>query len=357
MAYNPPMVRLPLILLIAIFTLNSCGQKSTIKTNVNAERLAERYGDGKYIIRSVTFPLDNSALAFNTPIPALGPIAGGILKLIGDIFVSNTKVGSLQYSYTYPLPEIPTEYVKSVRLKRFFFYLKPKKNRKWYDDWISRYILGQGNSTFDFLEKFAVRLSTDQIQDPKNYVPSLQEEFDDKDELKSIKEAFKYNRAPVTYNEESENIILLKYHDKKKAIDTNSKVYGKIHYLETTKSALEVKKFFLNLPIFKDQYKRILLLENSLLIELINDPFANEIFKDIMARYAEKIDKELGVNFIDTCTDRSCLEIKIPDVNLIPLALKGNAVKIDGYVEAGKVPESFKLKGFVEFEVKLDSPI
>jgi hypothetical protein len=48
------------------------------------------------------------------------------------------------------------------------------------------------------------------------------------------------------------------------------------------------------------------------------------------------------------------MELTVPDVNLIPIAIKGNSLKFDAILHAGAVPESFKLKGFVEFEIDAD---
>jgi hypothetical protein len=344
------------------FLLSGCGKKSVIKNHVEAEKLACAYGDCRHIIKSVTFPLDNSALAFKTPLPGLGPIAGGIVKFVGDIFAKNTNQGRLEISYTQPIPEIPNE-VHSVRLKRFFFYMKPvdKKRRSFrssVQDWINRYILGRGHTTFAFLDKIAVRLSATDVYDPDTYVPSLLNKLDNEDAEDSLMKLFDENyRQSVVDTEVAQDLILLKYHKKKKAQDTSSKQYGKIHYLETTKDPADVKKFLLSQLNFKGNYKRILLLEKSLLIELEKDPVCDEIFKNLMISKAEEMGKELGVNFIDTCTEDSCLEVNVPDVNIIPIARKGNALKLDAIIHAADVPESFKLKGFVEFETRIDSKI
>ena len=75
----------------------------------------------------------------------------------------------------------------------------------------------------------------------------------------------------------------------------------------------------------------------------------------MLSEEAEELEN-LKVTYIDTCTPRSCLELKVPDINLVPIANKGNGLKLDAVIHAGKVPESFKLKGFVEFEVKVKTP-
>jgi hypothetical protein len=338
--------------------LTGCGQESSISNHVEAEKLSCAYGDCKHIIRNVTFPLDNSSLAFKTPLPGLGPIAGGILKFVGDVFAKNTKMGELEMSYTQPIPELPTEVLHSVRLKRFFFYMKPKGNkRRWFHDWFNRYVLGQGHTTFNFLDKFALRLSTADVENPESYVPTLVTEKADKHAIESMLQIFsKHYRGNYIGSEEGEDIVLLKYHKKKKKLDTSDELYGKIHYMETTGDPALIKSFLVKEESFKGYYKRILLLEGALLIELEKDPISDEIFKSIMNDNSEKFSK-LGVNFVDTCTELSCLEITVPDVNLVPIAAKGNALQLDALLHADSVPESFNLKGFIEFEVKFDSVI
>ena len=56
---------------------------------------------------------------------------------------------------------------------------------------------------------------------------------------------------------------------------------------------------------------------------------------------------------IEECSEQTCLDVKVPDVDLLPLIVKGNALKIDAYINANKAPDSFQLEGFMEFEVKL----
>lgn len=351
-----------LLFILALSVLSAgCGKKSTIKNSVEAEKLSCAYGDCNYIIKNVTFPLDDSALAFETPLPGLGPIAGGIIKFVGDIFAKNTDMGKVQVSYTQPIPDIPQE-LHSVRLKRFFFYMKPTKKmrqtlRGTVTDWFNRYILGKGHTTFAFLDKFAIRLSTTSVEDPDHYTPIFVNKIDSKEAEQALLDAFKGKGLPKVVDPEvATDLILLKYNRKQKVNDTNFKDYGKIHYLETTESAAALKRYLLRQESFKGHHVRILILEKSLLIELTKDPLSDEIFRNLMMEKADEM-ASLGVNFIDTCTQNSCLEVNVPAVNIVPIARKGNSLKLDAMIHAADVPESFKLKGFVEFETKIKSDI
>ncbi len=349
-------------LFLVTILLAGCGNKSTIKNGVASEKLSCTYGDCHYIIKNLTFPLDDSSLAYQTPLPGLGPIAGGIVKFIGDVFAKNTDLGKMEMSWTQPIPEIP-DVLKSLRLKRFFFYMKPisKKKQSFRStvrDWFNRYFLGRGHTTFAFIDKLAVRLSAENVDRPQTYIPTLITKFDNKDSLNSLLKIFSdKERIEVIDPEVATELILLKYHKKVRSEDTADKQFGKILYLETTsETAFEVKKFLLAQKELQGHFVRILLLGNSLLMELVKDPVSDEIFQNFMIEKADRLD-QLGVNFIDTCTRDSCLEVNVPNVNIIPIARKGNSLRLDAFLKAADVPESFKLKGFVEFEAKIESNI
>jgi hypothetical protein len=342
---------------IFIFSLltQSCGQKSTIKNYVEAETLASKYGDGKQVIRNLTFPLSDSSLAYNTPLPGIGPIAGGILKFVGNIFAANTQMGKLQMSYTQTIPELPEE-LRSVRLKRFFFYMKPQGKQRRFRDWVDRIVFGKGHVTFDFLDKLAVKLESVKLEKPDQYIPTLQSKNYDKDEMRSLMSVFgKYYQPTVIDPEKAKELVLFKYSHNEREMDSALKNYGPIYILETPR-ARETKHFLMDHPKMRGYYKKILILQDSLLVELDKDPVAEETFKVVLSEIAEELDERFEVDFIDTCTPESCLDLNVPDVNLTPIAVKGNAIKLDAVIHAGKVPESFKLKGFVEFEIKVMTP-
>ena len=82
------------------------------------------------------------------------------------------------------------------------------------------------------------------------------------------------------------------------------------------------------------------------------DFILEEHFKSIISEEADYLDK-LGVEFIEACRPDTCFDFKISELNLIPILTKGNAITIDAFIEAGKVPESFQLKGFIEADLRL----
>lgn len=352
------MIKQVLLPVVLLSLLGGCGQRSEISDAVEAERLADAYGDGRHVVRDLAFPLSDSSLAFKTPLPGVGPIAGGILKFVGDLFAKNTDLGKMQMSYTQPIPEIPTDILNSVRLKRFFFYMKPEDGKKRKRNWFSRTVMGRDHVNFDFLDKLAVRMTSVKLDDPDEYIPTLISQDYKAKEVESLMKIFDRDyrfQNEVIDTERAKEIVLLKYHGKKKEQYTSLQNYGQMHIMETTKPA-ETKHFLMDQVRMKGLYKRILILGDSLLVELVKEPIADELFKEVLADLSNEMDR-LEVSYIDTCTPSSCLELNVPDVNLVPIATKGNALKLEAIIHAGKVPESFNLKGFVEFEIKLDSPV
>lgn len=363
------MNQLKLFILLSLLALAGCGKgpvqicllvnpacKETSKIDVRTPpvRLAETYGDGKYITSPLVFPITDSALAYTTPIPGLGPIIGGVVKFVGNVFASSTNMGKLQMNYTQAIPEIP-DALHSLKLKRLFFYMKPPKTqRRW--PWIDEVILGRGSVTFDFLRLLAIRLNTVKLKNPDSYTSVFVMKDYNKEDSRDIMEVFEKNYRPeIVDTDTAREINLIRYKEKEKDKDTVADRYGDIYIMETV-MPLDTAKLLERHPKMKGMTERILLLDNSILVELKNDPVIAESFRLNLQDLSEDLDK-LKVTYIDTCTPNSCIQFTVPDVNLVPILKKGNAIKLDGVLHADKVPETFSLKGFVEFEAKIDSPI
>lgn len=346
-----------ILLLITLLTLG-CGQRSTIKNDVQARTLAEAYGDGKYVISPAPFTLEDPSLAFKSGIPGIAPVAGGMIKLLGDIFAKTTSLGKVQVSYVRTIPEISTEYVHSIRLKRFFFYMKPEKGNRRFRDFFTRFIFGKGNVTFRFLDKFALNLQTTSVKDPQTHVPEIFDRDNTDPSFRALNNLFKKGTdifTQVVDPEKAKELVLLKYDKKKRGDYILNNKYGQMYIIETS-NPLATRNLLKNNPKMRDYFERLHIMEKSLIIELKKDHVIEEGFKIILSEMAEELD-DVGVTFIDPCTVDSCLELKVPDVNFVPILIKGNAIKLDALIEADELPESFKLQGFVEFEVKWDPKI
>jgi hypothetical protein len=347
-------VKKQILFCLTILLLAGCGEKSKIKNSVKAERLQDTH--------LITFPLEDTSLAYKTPLPGLAPIVGGIMKLVGDIFAKNTKMGEIEMSYIQPIPEIP-EILESVRMKRFFFYLKPRKTTgRRFKDKVSalfdRYVLGKGDPTFGFLDKLAVKMSVERMGRQSDYSPIFVSEIRQKDEVNALLKLFEEDTHITNVNSEKANdVVLLRYHKKRKLRDTSSDKYGSLHYMEIdvdkikediksrrpgiketelvlasqkklAKLKSDLKQFLSESPIYSEHFKRVLLFESSILVELTKDPVSDELFFGLLNENADLLEQEYFVTYIDTCTELSCLELNVPDTNLVPIAKKGNALKL-----------------------------
>jgi hypothetical protein len=94
------------------------------------------------------------------------------------------------------------------------------------------------------------------------------------------------------------------------------------------------------------------MLNETLVVELKKDPVIEEAFQVILGEEADIVEK-YKIDQIEKCEENTCLDLEVPDNDLLPLIVQGNALKVDAYLNASKAPDSFQLEGFMEFEVKL----
>ncbi|HXH74900.1 MAG TPA: hypothetical protein VNJ08_08040 [Bacteriovoracaceae bacterium] len=341
------------VLIILAFFVCGCGNKSVIKNAVKAQTTAEAYGDGEFTILPLVLPLsDQEISSFDSPLGKIGFVAGGFAKMFMNLGAS-MGMGKVKLSLIQQVPEMPKEYFKSAKVKRIFFYIEPKKIHEREMSWFQRVFNGRENVNFKFLDKIAVKLSSHHVENTNSWIPLFDSKTIEKKERTPLQNLFeKKGELTGDVNLEDENqVILVKYDGDHRNTYLQNDNYGKIYIINTHEAAL-TRDFLMNHPKLKGYFKRIHILNNSILLELEKDPILEEGFNVILAENAVELEK-LGVKHIEPCTKETCMDLKIPDINLAPLIMKDNAIKMDAFIEAGKVPDSFQLKGFIEFEIKL----
>jgi hypothetical protein len=363
-------VKLIVFTLGMLILLGGCGQKSVIKNDVRAVRTAEAYGDGRHTILPIVIPLSEQSIAsFESPLKKMAFVRG-FAKMFYDLG-ANLGLGKAQLTLVQPIPELPTEFLQGVRIKRIFFYIEPgskcynevdentgkvecikKKSRRRFS-WLGRIWGGFSNVDFKFLDKIAVKASSRPMQNVTNWTPMVSVEDMSRRDFHPLQKLFK--EEVVENNENSKEIILLKYSRMSKETDTVPLSPIFIMNLREGYSPSKMKNFLMDYPKFRGAFKRIHILNQSLLLELKNDPVTVESFQLGLSESAEAVDN-LGVDAIEPCDDVTCLDLKVPNVNLVPLLNRGNGVQVNSYIDVGKVPSDFQLKGFIEFEVKLNLP-
>lgn len=333
-----------MILIVLSFFAGACGQKSSIKNAVDSQTIAEAYGDGEYTILPLVMPLSDQELArFDSPLGKIGFIAGGFAKMFMNIG-AGMGMGKVRMSLIQQVPQIPAEYFKGARVKRVFFYIEPVKNNKREMSWYQRVFIGRENVDFKFIEKIVVKLASHHVENTESWMPMFDSRNLGRFESSPLESAFQ--QEPL----KNESYIV-KYKAKRKEDYLQNDAQGRI-YIINTHEPVKTKKFLLNHPKMKGYFKRLHMLNKSLLVELEKDPVVEEGLKVILSESAVELE-QLGVRLIEPCTKDTCMDFKVPDSNLVPIFLKDNAIKLDAYIDAGKVPDSFQLKGFIEFEIKL----
>ncbi len=355
------MTKLILFTTLALLLFSACGsgEKSVIKGGPKSQSLATEYGDGVFIYPEAFIPLteiDEVA----SEVPDLGVVLSGFARTFMNIGVG-LGAGKKTMSLVQPIPEIPRNYLKDIHLKRVFFYIEPHTQGVRRFDWLTRIFKGKGDVNFDFLSKMAIMIRTHHIGNRQNWRPIFNlEEKVDKQTQKKLQGYFKTNPGESLYPrvpnpKKAREMLILKY-DKKHASDyLRNQDYGDI-FIATTTSPVETKNFLLDHPEMGQFFEHIFILNKTLMIELKKDPVVSESFNVVISRERENLDS-LGVTFIEQCTPKTCLDLKVPEVSLIDLISTDNAVKLDAFMEANEVPETFRLKGFIEFKMKVKTPI
>jgi hypothetical protein len=343
------------ILLFCLLSVSlvSCGQKSVIKNAVPAQSTADAYGDGVHTIFPLIMPLSDEVIeSFDSPLSKIGFVAGGFAKLFMNIG-AGMGMGKLQLTMIQPVPEIPRDYFHETKIKRIFFYIEPVKGSRT-RNWFERTLWGRENVNFKFIDKIAVKLSSHHVENNASWTPIVETKSIGKREFTPLQRLFenKEQLYPTVKDiEAARELILLKYDGKHSELYTKNDENGSTYIMKTEEPA-KSRRFLMDHPKLKGYFRRIHILNKSLLVELEKDPVIEEGFKVILSENATDLEA-LGVSFIDMCTKQTCLDLSVPDLNLIPILVKDNAIKLDAYINAQNVPDSFQLKGFVEFEIKL----
>ncbi len=269
----------------------------------------------------------------------MNPLFRGFVGSIMNLGAS-MGAGKTRLTLTQPIPEIPDGYLASIKITRIFFFIEGDTKKE----------------NFDFLRKLAVKVSATTIEkDHPSWEPLVETDSFDDNELSYFSSLFprKRDRNAQEWEKNSPGLLLIKYDEKFKDDSLKGNEIGAINIIQTEKPNATRK-------YLEEQYKgyftRIHTLSKSILIEFKKDAVAEEMFKTRL--YADPLKmEELKIDEINPCNDNVCMDLKVPDTNLIPMLKKGNALKIDAFIDPKHTPKSFQLKGFLEFELKIKAKI
>jgi hypothetical protein len=347
------MVKVFLFTLAILALFSSCGQKSIIKAQVESRTTAEAYGDGEFVVRPLFMPLSDQAIsAFDSPVEKIDFIAGGFARMFMNLGAS-MGMGRAKLTLTQPVPEIPTDVIKGAKIKRLFLYIQPKKGKERESNFFRRFIFGQGDVNFNFLDKLAIKLTSTREEKFESWYPTFEYSGLRKREFTPLQALFEdenlYDESVNLHKENS--MVILKYDRENKGKYLKNNKTGLMYILHTKKPA-QSKKFLLKHPKLNNYFKQIHMLNETLVVELKKDPVIEEAFHMILGEEADVVEK-FKIDQIEKCEENTCLDLEVPENDLLPLIAQGNALKVDAYLNASKAPDSFQLEGFMEFEVKL----
>lgn len=361
-----------LVFMCLIFNLVSCGQKSVIKTDVDPRTLAQTnsykvpttatgysHTKNKNLLWTTTsLPITTDPVA--SPVPELG-LFGGLAKFIANLGVA-LGAGQTEMYFHQPTPELP-EQAKEVRLSRVFFYIEPKANSSRRSHWFSRIFLGKGNVDFDFMKNLVLRVKPE-VADMRNVclVPDqgiYQPQFPCKDpENVRTDDFMRVFREVTTAGEpdlsELEEFTLLKYRSGKDKNKYLMNEYRGAMYMFRTKNPGELYRFVESNPKIKKLITNMMTLDNVVLVELAKDSLVKESFESHLSQNADVLDAKIGVEEIEECTPSICMDVRVEEANLLPFLKRLNSNRVEAFIDASKVPETFQLKGFIQIELGTD---
>lgn len=351
-----------LFLISLLLWVSACGQKSKVTPLFDAIPLKESHGDGEFAVFTVKLPLSDQSLdTYDSPVdPNRGvarvPLLGDVLRLMTQSTFNlgaQLGLGKENIIITQPIPDLSSKYLKSIAIKRVFFHIDQKnilQNRpsNW---WLRFRDILRGGSTLDFsfIHELKISFRMLNLGAVTDYTPEIitdvvpERDLLTADQIAALPEALR----PVE---------ILRYQKKKRAEVLRNKERGPM-FVVYGEFPVKVRSIMRRDPEMRELIKEIVVVNKSLIIELKDQELVSEKFYELLERHEAQL-ANAGIAKIEPCNDQVCMDVKVNDQNMLPLLLKGDRLRIETFIDSSKVPpKSFQLKGFIEFEVKLDVPL
>lgn len=267
-------------------------------------------------------------------------------------------------------PEIDTDYIKSVKIKKLFFAIEPCDP----NDSTCKVADENSPSTLFFLEKFFLNISTIQnpedlafldIPQPESLSSESFKEYVNKawgkqptdfmdyvsKETGEVKNEVFYDLNVAKLDNKENRKRLRELNQRRNVRDSGKNFIARID----SESILETKSFFKR-KAFKSSVKDLTFLGKSLFIELHSEKQRDLFFKTITEQ--EESIRDIGVYEIEGCTLLTCTDVKVNPINLVPMLKKSTNIKFDTYFSVNNLdPNDFRYSGYLEIEVKLELPL
>lgn len=349
---------------LLLATLLSCGKKSEITPMFEAIPLKDSHGDGKYAVFTVKLPLSDQSLAsYDSPIdPSQGvariPLLGDVLRLVTQSSFNlgaQLGLGKQNIIINQPLPDLETPYLNSISIKRVFFHIDQKEVERertpsvW--ERFRDFLRGGSKVDFNFIKELSITFRAMVLDEaPASLAPEVLTDVDPKRDLLTPAQIENLPRAlrPVE---------VLKYARKTRGEVVLNGERGAMFVIYGEKP-VRLRSVLKRVPDIDGLVKEMVVINKTLFVELkANGKEAQEQFNEILDENEVEL-SDAGIIKVDQCDLDSCMDLKVNNQNMLPLLKSGNQLRIETFINSSKVPaKSFQLKGFIEFEVKLDVPL
>lgn len=328
-------------------SLIGCGQSSKIKGAIPAEPFSGpahvstlTYDSEKVIPLKFSFPIEPTP--FETTLPKLGPVTPVVNELVKLLLKVGTVSGTLKFRLNQPIPELPSEYAQTVKLARVFFVLQ--------------------NENINFINKLAVMVTPKRIRNDDGIMTaSPTEEVEmTKQEKRAHFEMFDENSitGKMASERRDKEVLVLKYDrlQMNKYLKPLNKKF--IYLIHSSNPAAIMDHIVFTMGYHKKKLlKTTQLMMDSVLVELVPDNAVRANFERELQILSTGY--EFGYKGHETCDSLriSCLDLKIPDIELMELVFRENSLQIEAFVDVNRAPKTFGLKGFIEIEGGVKDPI
>lgn len=328
-------------------SLLACGESSKIKDPIAAEPFRStvqvntlKYDPNNVIPLKFSFPLEPTP--FESTLPQLGPVTPVVNELVKLLLKVGTVSGTLKFRLNQPIPELPSEYAHSVKLSRVFFVLQ--------------------NENINFINKLAVMVSPKRIRNDDGIMTaSPTEEIEmTKKEKRAHFEIFDDNSitGKAANVRRDKDVLVLKYD--RSQVDKHLKPLNEkfIYLIHSSNPAAIMDHIVFTLGYQKKGLlKTSQLMMDAVMVELVPDNSVRANFEREMQILSTF--HEFGYKGHETCESLriSCLDLNIPDIELMELVFRENSLQIEAFVDVNRAPKTFGLKGFIEIEAGVKDPI
>jgi len=367
--------------------------ESKINPLFKAETLAAANGDSKLYTLTLKVPLTKDSLGSydfseimenddldNSNRSWLKRFFDSVFYNLANIWFRFGQKNKYSYSTAIDFPEIDSNYIKEVRIKKLFFSLEDC-------DIIDEDCVKRRTSrppSLNFLRRFFLNVSPLQANElhlldegefkewgkgdfnrvankvfNQGYFDNFNDYYYDFLELSGVTENDEHPYT-VRHMFNDLNVARLENNKKRQRSEENVRDNGRTFLFRLKKDITKYRKVEIKQHFKQDAFdgvvKDITLLGDNLVVEIYTPEQRADFFR-VLSSTVENVD-ELDIKSFEGCSYINCTTIDVNSINLVPLLEENHQVKFDTFLELRYLEiNDFLYNGYVEIEVKLDLPL